>query len=111
MAHTFANLLTHVIFSTKDRQPLLTPDLRTDLLAYMGGIVPTLRRQPCQEPVPRGKAQRHGEPRSHKRHERNRLRASQPFFQVVEIVAIRRPGLAEDPESFIHMDHGISPQS
>ena len=37
--HTFANLLTHVIFSTKDRQPLLTPDLRTDLLAYMGGIV------------------------------------------------------------------------
>ena len=39
MAHTLANLLTHVIFSTKDRQPLLTPDLRTDLLAYMGGIV------------------------------------------------------------------------
>jgi hypothetical protein len=39
MAHTFANLLTHVIFSTKDRQPLLTPDLRTDLLGYMGGIV------------------------------------------------------------------------
>ena len=39
MAHTFANLLTHVIFSTKDRQPLLTPDLCTDLLAYMGGIV------------------------------------------------------------------------
>jgi putative transposase len=39
MAHTFANLLTHVIFSTKNRQPLLTPDLRADLLAYMGGIV------------------------------------------------------------------------
>jgi len=39
MAHTFANLLTHVFFSTKDRQPLLTPDLRTDLLAYLGGIV------------------------------------------------------------------------
>ena len=39
MAHTFANPLTHVIFSTKGRQPLLTPDLRTDLLAYMGGIV------------------------------------------------------------------------
>jgi putative transposase len=42
MAHTFGNLLTHVIISTKDRQPLqplLTPDLRTDLLAYMGGIV------------------------------------------------------------------------
>ena len=39
MAHTFANFLTHVIFSTKDRQPLLTPDLRPELLAYMGGIV------------------------------------------------------------------------
>jgi putative transposase len=39
MAHTFASLLTHVIFSTKDRQPLLTSDLRGDLLAYLGGIV------------------------------------------------------------------------
>ena len=39
MAPTFATLLTPVIFSTKDRQPLLTPHLRTDLLAYLGGIV------------------------------------------------------------------------
>ena len=39
MAHTFANLLTHVIFSTKDREPFLTPDLIPDLIAYMGGIV------------------------------------------------------------------------
>jgi hypothetical protein len=37
MAHTFANLLTYVIFSTKDRQPLLTPDLRTDLLLIWVG--------------------------------------------------------------------------
>ena len=37
MAHTLANLLTPVIFSTKDRQPLLTPHLRTDLLAYLEG--------------------------------------------------------------------------
>jgi putative transposase len=43
MAHTFANLLTHVIFSTKDRQPFLTPELRPDLLAYIGGIVRKLR--------------------------------------------------------------------
>ena len=44
MAHTFANLLTHVIFSTKDRQPLPSPpELRPDLLAYMGGIVRKLR--------------------------------------------------------------------
>jgi len=39
MAHTFTNLLTHVIFSTKDRLPLLTPDLRADMLAYLAGIV------------------------------------------------------------------------
>jgi hypothetical protein len=39
MAHTFANLLTYVIFSTKDRQPLISRDLKPDLIAYMGGIV------------------------------------------------------------------------
>ena len=39
MAHTYTNLLTHVIFSTKDRQPLITVALRDDLLSYMGGIV------------------------------------------------------------------------
>jgi hypothetical protein len=36
MAHTFANLLTHVIFSTKDRRPLISRDLKPNLLAYMG---------------------------------------------------------------------------
>lgn len=39
MAHTFSNLLTHVIFSTEDRRPILTPDLSPDLLAYKNGIV------------------------------------------------------------------------
>jgi REP element-mobilizing transposase RayT len=39
MAHTFTNLLAHVIFSTKDRLPLFTSDLRPDMLAYLGGIV------------------------------------------------------------------------
>jgi REP element-mobilizing transposase RayT len=39
MSHTYANLLTHVIFSTKDREPLITPTLHDDLLAYLGGIV------------------------------------------------------------------------
>jgi REP-associated tyrosine transposase len=43
MAHTFANLLTHIIFSTKDRQPFIAPDLKPDLLAYMGGIVRELQ--------------------------------------------------------------------
>jgi REP element-mobilizing transposase RayT len=39
MAHTYTNLLTHVIFSTKDRKPLITPALHDGLLAYLGGIV------------------------------------------------------------------------
>ena len=39
MSHTFTNLLTHVIFSTKDRQSLITAALHDDLLAYLGGIV------------------------------------------------------------------------
>ena len=39
MSHTYTNLLTHVIFSTRDREPLITPSLHDDLLAYLGGIV------------------------------------------------------------------------
>ena len=31
MAHTFTNLLTHIIFSTKDRMPTLEPDLKQRL--------------------------------------------------------------------------------
>ena len=38
MAHTFTNLLTHIIFSTKDRMPTLEPDLKQRLFPYMGGI-------------------------------------------------------------------------
>ena len=33
------NPLIHTIFSTKDREPLITPDLKPRLLAYLGGIV------------------------------------------------------------------------
>jgi hypothetical protein len=44
MPHTFSNLLTHVVFSTQDRQPFLTLDLKPDLLAYMGRIIRKLRR-------------------------------------------------------------------
>jgi REP element-mobilizing transposase RayT len=39
MGHTFTNLLTHVIFSTKGRKPFITPELKPDLLAYAGGII------------------------------------------------------------------------
>ncbi len=43
MAHTFSNLLVHVIFSTKDRLPLIKDEIKADLLAYMGGILREIR--------------------------------------------------------------------
>jgi len=39
MAHTFTNLLTHVIFSTKDRLPSIDTEVKPHLLRYLGGIV------------------------------------------------------------------------
>jgi putative transposase len=39
MAHTFTSLLTHAIFSTKDRQLSINAELKPQLFAYMGGIV------------------------------------------------------------------------
>ena len=45
MAHTFANLLTHAVFSTKGREPRIVPEVRSDLHAYMGGIARELGAQ------------------------------------------------------------------
>jgi REP element-mobilizing transposase RayT len=39
MGHTYTNLPTHIIFSTKDRVPFLDADLKPRLFAYMGGII------------------------------------------------------------------------
>jgi putative transposase len=39
MAHTFTNLLFHVIFGTKGHDPSIDADLRGALHAYVGGIV------------------------------------------------------------------------
>jgi putative transposase len=39
MATTFANLLCHLVFSTKNRLPLIDADLQEPLYAYMGGII------------------------------------------------------------------------
>jgi REP-associated tyrosine transposase len=43
MAHTFTNLLVHVIFSTKDRSPSIDSEMKPQLLAYVGGIVRELK--------------------------------------------------------------------
>jgi putative transposase len=39
LSHTAGNVLLHLIFSTKDRKPLITDEIRADLFAYLGGIV------------------------------------------------------------------------
>jgi len=46
MAHTYTNLLTHIIFSTKDRKPTLEPDLKGRLFPYVGGIFRELDASP-----------------------------------------------------------------
>jgi putative transposase len=39
MPDSYTNLLYHVVFSTKDRRPLITPEYETQLYDYIGGIV------------------------------------------------------------------------
>jgi putative transposase len=43
MPHTYTRLLVHAVFSTKERRPLIVPDLKPRLLAYIGGIVTDLK--------------------------------------------------------------------
>jgi len=43
MSRTFTNLLTHVIFSTKDREPWIRRETKTELHAYLGGLVRELK--------------------------------------------------------------------
>ena len=39
MSHTSGNILLHLIFSTLGRRPLIKPDFRVRLFAYLGGII------------------------------------------------------------------------
>jgi putative transposase len=41
MSDSYTNLLYHIVFSTKERRPLITPEYETRLYDYIGG---TLRR-------------------------------------------------------------------
>ena len=38
MAHSYTSIMVHYIFSTKNREKIITPDLETRLWPYMGGI-------------------------------------------------------------------------
>ena len=39
MGSTYTNLLTHIVFSTIQRNPYLTGDRRDEVFAYIGGLV------------------------------------------------------------------------
>src|SRR5579883_3110533 len=41
MSHRYSSLLVHCIFSTKNRRPLISAQLRPKLWAYIGGIART----------------------------------------------------------------------
>src|SRR5688572_6077860 len=43
MAHTYTSLLTHLIFSTKDRFPMLESSIRDEVEKYICGIARNLR--------------------------------------------------------------------
>ena len=50
MAQTLVSLLVHVIFSTKNREPFITPGIELELFVYMGGILeePELASAECR---------------------------------------------------------------
>lgn len=39
MAQTLVSLLVHIIFSTKNRERIITPEIEPELFAYVGGIL------------------------------------------------------------------------
>jgi REP element-mobilizing transposase RayT len=45
MASTLTNLLVHVVFSTKGREPIITNRYRSRLHAYIGGIIRSVDAQ------------------------------------------------------------------
>ena len=46
MPHSFVSFLIHAVFSTKDRQPTLAPELSSRLFPYIGGIIRELHGTP-----------------------------------------------------------------
>ena len=42
MPDSYTNLLYHIVFSTKDRRPLITPEHEARLYDYIGGTIRSL---------------------------------------------------------------------
>lgn len=48
MKMSYTNLLYHIVYATKGRVPLITQNLKTDLHAYLAGIVKGLNCVPIE---------------------------------------------------------------
>ncbi|MEZ5344471.1 MAG: IS200/IS605 family transposase [Pyrinomonadaceae bacterium] len=48
MSHTYTNLITHNVFSTKDRRRLIGDEIKSELHAYLGGLVKELKGKPIK---------------------------------------------------------------
>jgi REP element-mobilizing transposase RayT len=46
MSHTHTNLLTHAVFSTQGFLPVITDEMKSELYAYIGGLVKELKGKP-----------------------------------------------------------------
>ncbi len=47
MGHSYSDMLTHIVFSTKQRQLTLTDELKPKLFPYMAGIIEELEGKVC----------------------------------------------------------------
>ena len=43
MSRTFTKPLTHIVFSTKDREPLIVVEVKSELPRYLGGLAGKLK--------------------------------------------------------------------
>lgn len=43
MSRTYTHLVTHVVFSTKSCEPLIEPEIKSELHAYLGGLTRSLK--------------------------------------------------------------------
>ncbi|MGL4595353.1 MAG: IS200/IS605 family transposase [Thermoguttaceae bacterium] len=42
MAQSLTQIIVHAVFSTKNREQILSPDIRAELFSYIGGILKSL---------------------------------------------------------------------
>lgn len=46
MSHTHTSLVFHIVFSTQGHLPLLKPEIRKEVFAYMAGLVKEKKGKP-----------------------------------------------------------------